>query len=101
MGRPRKVVSRVGFDGLEETKGHPGEGRDQVQITCEVAPDERTSDGACAQDHDLDRVSVLGSDAKGCRPFVVEFVDVFVEGAVVKSTVSPVVEKVLKDKEEE
>lgn len=101
MGRPREVVSGVSLNSLEQTESHPGEGGDEMEVAGGVAPHERTGNGSSAEDHDFDGVGVFRSEAEGCGPFVVKLVDVLVEGAVVETAVSPVVEEVLKDEEQE
>lgn len=101
MSRPREVVSRVSLNSLEQTESHPGEGGDEVEVAGGVAPHERTGNGSGAEDHDFDGVGVFCGEAEGCGPFVVKLVDVLVEGAVVEAAVGPVVEEVLKDKEQE
>lgn len=100
VGGPGEVIARVSLDGLEETQGHPGQGGDQMQIVGEVAPDQGTTDRSSAQNNDFNRVSVLGSETKGSGPFVMQLVDVLVEGSVVETTMGPVVEEILKDKEQ-
>ena len=101
VGRPREVVARVGLDSLEEAEGHPGESGGQVEVVGEVAPDQGTADGAGSQDQDFNGVGVLGSETEGRGPLVVKLVDVFVEGAVVETAVSPVMEKVFKNEKED
>jgi len=101
VGRPREVVARVGLDSLEEAEGHPDESGGQVEVVGEVAPDQRTANGAGTQDQDFNGVGVLGSETERRRPLMVKLVDVLVEGAVVETAVSPVVEEVFKDEKED
>jgi len=99
MSGPRKVVSRVSFDGLKESEGHPDHCCSEVKIPCKITPEQRTCNGTCTENHDFNRVSVFCSETKGCRPFVMDLVDVFVEWTVVQSSMGPIMEKVFKDKE--
>lgn len=101
MGRPREVVSGVSLNSLEQTESHPGEGGDEVEVASSVAPHERAGNGSSAENHDFDGVGVFCGETEGCGPFVVKLVDVLVEGTVVEAAVSPVVEEVLKDEEQE
>lgn len=98
--RPGEVVARVCVDGLEETERDPDVDGEDVEVVAEEAVEEWSGDGSLGEDHDLKRVCVLGGESYGGRELVVELVDVLVEGSPVEATVSPVVEHVLKDKEE-
>jgi len=100
VGGPGEIVTRMSLNSLEETQGHPSQGGNQMQIVGEEAPDQGTANRSSAQNDDLNRVSILGSETKGSGPFVVQLVDVLVEGSVVETAVSPIVEEILEDKEQ-
>jgi len=101
VSRPREIVSRMSFDSLEQTQGHPGEGGNKVKVAGGVAPHEGAGNSTGSKDNDLNGVSVFCSEAEGGGPFVVKLVDVLVEGAVVKTAMGPVVEEVLEYEEQE
>ena len=81
---PRKIVSAVSIDGLEETENDPDVHGKDVEVSGAKDVNNRTSDRSCAENKDLGRMSVLGSKTEGGRVFVVNFVDVFVHGTPVK-----------------
>lgn len=58
---PREVIAAVCVDGLEEAKNDPDIHGEDVEIAGDCAPQDRDTDGADAQDHDLDRRGVFRS----------------------------------------
>ena len=54
-------------------------------------PQQRSADGAHAEDEDLERVRVLGRETERRRELVMQLVDALVERALVQRTVRPVV----------
>jgi hypothetical protein len=77
----------VRVDGLEEAQGDPDVDGEDVEITREVAIEERASNGACAQDEHLGGMRVLRSETEGCRVLVVNLMDMLVQGTVMKGLV--------------
>ena len=100
LERPGEVVARVGVDGLEEAEGDPDvHGRD-VEIAAGVdRPQDRAQERAERENERLERVGVFRRQAERRAVFVVEFVDVAVEGAVVESLVGEEVIEVFEDEE--
>ena len=84
----RRTVTAVRIDGLEETEGDPDVDRDDVEVVAERAVEDGAADRTSAEDHDLRGVRVLSREPERCRVLVVDLVDVLVERAPVKSTVS-------------
>lgn len=97
---PGEVVARVSVHGLPQTEDDPGVHGDDVEVAGEVAVEERSTDGAHAEDQDLQRVGVLSSETEGRRVLVMEFVNPAVERSVVKGLVGDVVPCVFNDEEE-
>ena len=98
--RNGKVVTRVSVDSLEQTEHDPDVDRQDVQVLGESAKSKGTADGTSAENEDLERVSILGSEAEGSRVLVVLLVNVLVQRSPVKSTVSPVVESILEQEKQ-
>lgn len=96
---PGKVVARVRVNGLEQTQHDPNQNGDQVHVAEKVGPEQRAADSAQTSNSDLDRVGVLGGQAKGRGVAVVLLVNVLVQGANVQSAVEPVVPGILHEKE--
>lgn len=90
-----RTVARVRVDRLEKTKCDPDVYSEDVQRLRDIAIKKRTANSANPEDEHLCRVSVLSRKTKGRRILVVDLVDVFVEGAVVKKAVSKVVVRIL------
>ena len=82
------TIAAVSINGLEETEDDPQVDGHNVEVLGEVAVEEGSSNGACAENGDLDRVSVFSSQAERCRVLVVELVDIAVKGPIVESLVS-------------
>lgn len=101
VSRPREIVPGMSLHSLEQTQGHPGKGGDKVKVAGGIAPHEGASNGTGSEDHDFNGMGVFCSEAEGRRPFVVQLVDVLVEGTVVKTAMSPVMEEVLEHEEQE
>lgn len=96
----REVVARVGIDRLEETQDDPDVHRDNVQVLREGTQHERTTDRTHTQDQNLERVRILRSKTERRAELVVHLVDVLVQRTPVERAVRPVVEGVLKHKEQ-
>lgn len=96
---PGEVVAAVGVDGLEEAADNPHVHSEEVEITGDGDPENGTSDGSQGEKHNLDRRSVLSGQTERRRVGVVELVDHLVKGAVVQSSVEPVMPGVLEDEE--
>lgn len=58
---PREVIATVGVNGLGEAKDDPGVHGNKVQISSDTEHQDRRSDNAQAEKHDLDRRSILSS----------------------------------------
>jgi len=82
----RDVVTAVDVNGLQQAEGHPGPQEEDV-VTEDHDADEETS----SQDECLSRMSVFCLHAKRRGELVVDFVDVFVDPAVVKQAMEEVV----------
>lgn len=98
--RDRELVARVCVDGLEQPEGNPDADCEQVQVSREVAPDDRNANSAKSQEHDFDRMGVFGSQPERCRVSVVLLVDDSVEGPIVDTSVEPVMPCVLQEEED-
>ena len=83
-----RTVSAVRIDGLEETQGDPDVHGEDVQVTAECAVEEGTRECTSSEDEDFSGMRVLSSKTEGGGVLVVNLVDVLVERAPVKSTVS-------------
>lgn len=81
LQRPGEIVPAVRVDRLEETQGDPDVDAEDVQVGPEEAVEQRSSDGAGAEDEDFEWVGVFGCEAEGRGVFVVHLVDVLVERA--------------------
>jgi len=99
LKRPGEVVSRMGINGLEKTKGDPDVHREDVEVLGKEAVEEGASEGAGSKNEDLGGVSVFSSKTEGSGVLVVDLVDMLVEGTVMESLVSKVVEEVFEDEE--
>lgn len=107
--RPREIVARVGINGLEKTENDPKQHGSQMEIplgtelqnmVSDKVVDQWTANGAKAQDHCLDRMSVLGRNTKGRSVFVVNLVHLLVKRRPVHEPVHVIVVKVLKDEKD-
>jgi len=85
-GVQREVVPTVHVDGLQQAEADPGPQQDHV-VTEDHDPDEEAS----SEDQRLRRVGVLCLHAEWRSELVVDFVDVFVDSAVVQQTMEEVV----------
>ena len=85
-----RTVSTVRINSLEEPECDPDVDREDVEVApgLEHSVDDRAENGTCTEDEDLRRMSVFSSETEGSGVLVVDLVDVLVERAPVKSTVS-------------
>lgn len=90
----------MSVDGLEETECDPYVDGEDMEVSREVAPEQRAGDSARTEDHDFSWMSVLGSKTEGCGVLVVDLVNVLVEHGGVEEAVGEVVEHVLEEEEE-
>jgi hypothetical protein len=81
------TVTAVGINGLEETKRNPNVDREDVQVTCVPAVQNRSGNGTSAKDENLGRVCVFSGKTKRCRILVVKLMNVLVKNAGVKRLV--------------
>jgi hypothetical protein len=100
MQTPWEFISTVGINGLEQTQHDPDVHGEDMQITGESTPKNGTPDGPKAQDHDLNRRSILSGQTEGSRVLVVDLVNGLVERTPVKSTVGEVMPGILHDEED-
>lgn len=84
---PWELVATVGINGLEETQHDPNVHCQDMQVTGERTPHNWTPDSTESKDHNFNWRSIFSSQAKGSGILVVNFVDGFVKGAPVESTV--------------
>lgn len=97
---PRELIAGVCVDGLEQTEDDPNVHGQDVEVARERAVQDGTTDGAKAENHDLNGGCVFGSQTKGSGVLVVNLVDVLVEERRdVHQAVGPVVPGVFHDKE--
>lgn len=76
------------IDGLEKTEGDPDVDGHYVQVWLDPAVEQRSENCARSEDHDFQRVCVLGSETERRGILVVELVDVFVEQGRVEELMS-------------
>lgn len=88
---PWEFISAVGINGLEQAQHDPDVHGEDVQIAREGTPQNGATDGAKAQNHDLDWRSILRGQPEGSRVLVVDLVDGLVQRAPVQRTVGEVV----------
>ena len=87
----------MSVNSLEQTECDPDVDGKDMEVAGEIAPQNRTSNGARAKNHDLSRVGVLGSEPERCGVLMVDFMDMLVEERHMESLVGEVVEHVLED----
>jgi len=88
------------INSLKQAQDDPDIHRQDVQVSLrEDTPEQRAADGASAKDQDLERVGILGSEPEGSRKLVMKLVDLLVQLALMQRPMSPIMEKILKDKE--
>ena len=75
------------IDGLEQAERDPDVHGKDVQVAGEEAVEEGSTDGTHSQNEDFERVSVLCRETEGRRVFMVDFVNVLVQRAVVQRLV--------------
>jgi hypothetical protein len=86
--RYRLTVSGMGIDGLEKTEGDPDVDGDYVQVWLDPAVEQRSKNCPCSEDHDFERMCVLGGETERCGILVVELVNVFVKQGRVEELMS-------------
>jgi hypothetical protein len=80
---PWEVVAGVSVDGLEETKSDPDVHGGDVEFSARVdGPEDRAHESTHSKDESLERVSVFGGETEWSGVFVVQFVDVAIQWAV-------------------
>ena len=82
------TVAGVSVNSLEETEDDPCVDSNDVEVTTDSAVKDGASEGTGSEDEDLSGMGVFGSKTEGSRVLVMNLVDVLVERAPVKSTVS-------------
>jgi len=78
----------MGIDGLEETEGNPDVDGDYVQVWLEPAVEQWSENCTRSEDHDFERMCVLGGEAEGCGILVVELVNMLVKQGCVEELMS-------------
>ena len=73
-----QVVARVSVDGLEEAEHDPEVHREDMEVVCYGAVEERCGYCPESEDHDFDWRCVFCGHAERRGVLVVDFVDVFV-----------------------
>ena len=73
------TVSGMGIDGLEETEGDPDVDGDYVQVWLDPAVKQWSENCPRSEDHDFERMCVLGGETERCGILVVELVNMFVK----------------------
>jgi hypothetical protein len=86
--RHRLTVSGMGIDGLEKSQGDPDVDGDYVQVLPDPAVEQWSENCPRSEDHDLERMRVLGGETEGRRILVVELVDMFVKQGCVEELMS-------------
>ena len=84
LERPRKIVSAVSVDGLEETENDPDVHGEDVEVSGVKNVKHWTGDRSSAENEDLSRMGEFSGKTERSRVFVVNFVDVFVHGTPVE-----------------
>jgi hypothetical protein len=100
MQAPRKLIAAMRVNCLEQSTHDPEIHSQDMQIASYRAPEDRRADGSQAEHHHFDRGGVFGGEAEGRGVLMVDFVDVFVQGAPVHGAVGPVVPCVFHDEED-
>jgi len=90
----------VSVNSLEQPQRYPDVHRQDVQILGQVAVKERSANRTRAQSERLQRMRELSGQAEWSRVFMMQFVNAFVERAVMKRLVSEVMPDILEDEEE-
>jgi len=98
--RPWEFVARVRVDGLEQAQNDPDIHGQNVKILGNAAEDDRSTDSAETQKHDLDGRGVFSSETEWCRVLMVNLVNSLVQRSPVQRAVRPVVPGILKDKKD-
>lgn len=91
MQGPWELIAGVSVDGLEESQRDPDQHSEHMQVLREINPENWHAHGPHAQQSDLDWMGIFGGDTEWSRISVVLLMNDLVEGAVMQSTVHPVV----------
>lgn len=94
---PRKLIPRMGIDGLEEPPNNPEVHSQNMEIFSNSAPKDWDAHGSETQDHDFDWRSIFGCHAERCRVLVVYFVHFLIKVRSMQKSVGEVVPGILKD----
>ena len=100
MQTPGKFVAAMRVDRLKQPAHDPYIHCQNMQITSDGAPQDRSSDCAETKNHDFDWGGVFGRHAKRRGVLVVDLVDVLVKRAPVKCSVRPIVPGILHHEED-
>ena len=96
---PWEFISAVGVNSLEEAQHDPDVHGEDVQISREGTPKNRATDRTEAQNHDLDRRSILRCQTERSRVLVVNLVNGLVQRTPMQSPVRKVVPGIFHHKE--
>ena len=97
---PRKVVTTVGINSLEQPNDDPDVHRQDVKFTSGKHPQDRDTDYASAEEEGLDRRGVFCSETERRRVRVVDLMDVLVKRAPMKRAMEPIVPGIFQDEED-
>lgn len=78
----------MGINGLEKTEGDPDVDGDYVQVLLDPAVEQWSENCPRSEDHDFERMCVLGGKTEGCGILVVELVNMFVKQGCVEELMS-------------
>jgi hypothetical protein len=78
----------MGINGLEKTEGDPDIDGDYVQVLPDPAVEQWSENCPRSEDHDFERMCVLGGKTEGRGILVVELVNMFVKQGCVKELMS-------------
>lgn len=75
---PWELISRVGIDGLEQSKNDPGVHGKDMEVLCDSRPQYRHTDATKGQNHDFYGGSIFCGKAKWSAVLMVQLVDLLV-----------------------
>lgn len=96
---PWELIAAVRVDCLEETADNPQVHGQNMQISGECTPQNRGAYGTKAEDQDFYWGGVFCGKPKRCGILMMDFMDVFVEGAPMKCSMRPIMPRILNHKE--
>ena len=99
MQAPRKIVTAMRVDRLEQTQHNPDIHCQYMQVPGDRAPDDGAEHRSEAQQHDLNWRRVFGCHPEGSAVLVVDLMDVLIQRTPMQRTMAPIVPRILDDEE--